>query len=156
MEKFKEYVGECTQEVIDYLKHNLREIDEYECRAASGMPGAKCLQLGFEKSIFIRAIFSGDEPLGVYGVNPVKSFDNMGIAWMLGTDNLPKAGVLLMDKRYIATALEYRPMLYNYVSERNRVSIKWLKRVGFTVGDPVPYGPTKENFCLFHISRKEK
>ena len=41
------------------------------------------------------------------------------------------------------------PCMRNYVDARHKVSIHWLRSMGFSVDSPVPYGPLGSEFCLF-------
>lgn len=68
---------------------------------------------------------------------------------MLGTPLLDtQARVLVRETpRYIGAMLEVFPHLLNFVHAQNRTSVHWLRRLGFTLHDAVPYG---SQGALFH------
>ena len=41
------------------------------------------------------------------------------------------------------------PCMRNYVDAKHKVSIRWLRSMGFSVNPPAPYGPLGSEFCLF-------
>jgi len=63
----------------------------------------------------------------------------VGAPWLLGTD--------AVERNYVAFlrgSVEWRDQLLrdystlrNFVDERNRVSIRWLRWLGFTISDPI-------------------
>jgi hypothetical protein len=47
--------------------------------------------------------------------------------------------------------LEVFPHLFNLVDARNKKSIRWLKRAGFLVHEPIVHGPHDMLFHPFEI-----
>lgn len=88
------------------------------------------------------------------GVAPVSLVGGIGSPWLLGTTVLDRRGGVLtrVCLGYRDLALGLYPALVNYVDARNTTSIRWLKRLGFSVADqPVPYGPRGTLFYRFEL-----
>ena len=51
--------------------------------------------------------------------------------------------------------LEQYPVLVNYVSVDNELSIKWLKYLGAKFYDPSPYGKEGKMFMRFEFRRED-
>ncbi|WP_420997595.1 hypothetical protein ACKI2N_012340 [Cupriavidus sp. 30B13] len=64
--------------------------------------------------------------------------------WMMGTTDMERrpGALTKVGIRYLAIMKGCYPRLANYVDARNAKSIRWLKRLGFTVhARTVPMGP---------------
>ena len=58
-------------------------------------------------------------------------------------------------RRFVSEMVERYGYLENYCDARYVQSLNWLRRIGFTVGEPVPYGPSGNLFCKLSIQGKE-
>lgn len=89
----------------------------------------------------------------VMGVGPVSLLGGIGSPWLLGTAEIEKnAGAFIRRTMpYIQLMLKAYPHLVNHVDARNTRSVRWLKRVGFTMHAPVPYGPYQMPFHPFEM-----
>jgi len=87
----------------------------------------------------------------VFGV--AETQPGQGSPWMMGTPLLDDHQRVLAKQTpiYVARMLATFPHLVNFVHVENDVSIRWLKRIGFTVHDPVPYGAPGEMFHPFEM-----
>ena len=72
---------------------------------------------------------------------------------MLGTPLLDQhARVLVrLTPVYIGRMLGAFPHLLNYVHAGNTTSVRWLRRLGFTLAEPQPYGARGELFHQFEM-----
>lgn len=94
--------------------------------------------------------------LWVFGLVPVSMSSDRAVGWLLGTNAMTDYhDVLARGARvYIRQALlEYRE-LFNYVDARNKWSLTWLKRLGFTIDPPEKYGVEDRMFHKFYIERE--
>lgn len=93
------------------------------------------------------------ELVAVYGVSPVSLMSDTGALWLLGTPRMERnAKAVFRDaQRYIAFVRERYPRIVNYVDARNGPSIRWLRRLGFTIDPPAPYGVAGLPFHRFHM-----
>lgn len=87
------------------------------------------------------------------GVTPVNMVTGVGCPWLLGSDYITKYAGAFMKRSliYIPIMLEAYPHLFNYVDARNRNAVRWLKRAGFTLHEPVPHGPYSMSFHPFEM-----
>lgn len=92
-----------------------------------------------------------DQVACVIGVSPLEG--RTGSPWMLGTPLLDQHSRVLVRKtpEYIARMLRVYPHLLNYVHARNSTSVRWLRRLGFTLAEPQPYGARGELFHQFEM-----
>lgn len=109
------------------------------------------------------AIEVSDQPVSVtekgvvicmFGAAPVGNSRaaHAGSPWLLGSDRVAHyARPLIEDgRRYVEALQRQYPLLFNYVDARNRLSMKWLNHLGFTLADePVPFGINREPFYYF-------
>lgn len=142
---------------VHALANRLREIDLREIAAFSGSGPLKALSRGLKCSdICLVAETRDGDPLVMFGVAPLSMATNSGVPWLLGTDqalDYPRE-FLVWGKRYAQAMAERYDSLMNYVHTENRVSIRWLKAIGFTVEDEtVIVGKAREPFHRFHLER---
>lgn len=126
-------IAECNALGITDLEHGLRW-----CHAVS----------------FLSWTGTADGKVGaIFGVGPLSILGGQGSPWLLGTNLIDKnAGAFIRRSMpYIQRMLEAFPHLTNHVDARNTRSIKWLKRVGFTVHPAVPHGPYRMPFHPFEM-----
>jgi len=92
-----------------------------------------------------------DQVACVLGVSPLEG--DTGSPWMLGTPLLDQhARVLVrLTPVYIERMLGVFPHLLNYVHAGNTTSVRWLRRLGFTLAEPQPYGARGELFHQFEM-----
>lgn len=90
--------------------------------------------------------------LGGAAPGPQGLLGSHGVPWMLASEAMARRGGALTAtaRRYLALMHVRYPFLANYVDARHMASIRWLKRLGFTVVDrPMPAGPYGMPFHSF-------
>jgi hypothetical protein len=94
-------------------------------------------------------------PVCMFGVTPHGA--DAGVPWMVtarGMESLSAQKRLLTASRAEFDAMKARySMLFNVVDERNDAAKRWLAWLGFTLSDPVSYGPLGLPFRLFQWSK---
>lgn len=156
METPSSYIKVSVQEDVDALKDNLREIDLFECKSVSGNTGAEALQNCLDNSLVCYTIFINEKQVAMFGMTSTDK-KHFGVIWLLGSDDTRKATNILVKhaKDIIEELLALRPILFNYVSVKNKTSIKWLKAIGFSVDmAPITYGIAGEKFYLFYKKKE--
>lgn len=90
-------------------------------------------------------------PFCVFGVGVATALSSVGSPWLLGTDDLPRhAEAFLRGSRaFVGHARNEYSRLENYVDARNAVAVRWLRWLGFTVEEAVPFGPDRLPFHKF-------
>lgn len=136
------------------LGARLREADVQEVKAACGMDGAQALTLAVEQSSRADAWLSGGKLVMISGLSEMAGAPNVGVVWMLASqdvDRMPRC--LLHGKReYVKELLEGRDVLMNFVDNRNIKAQRWLIWLGFTMGEPEPFGIEGLPFRPFWLS----
>ena len=121
----------------------MRKADRDEVFAASGRSDvASVLREAVNASPLSVAVEFDGGLLCIGGAARRSLLSDAGIPWMLGTHELDRHGRLFMlhGQRCVNELLEHFGRLENYVDARNHKSIRWLRRMGFQIHDPVPYG----------------
>lgn len=132
---------------------NLRPADLAECQAY----GRPDISAGIESSVRRSALcWTGlidGELAAILGVAPLNMLTGMGSPWMLGTPVLDRHQRVLIKQtpEYIARMLKAFPHLVNFVHAKNATSVRWLRRLGFTLHAAQPFGPMGEPFHLFEM-----
>ncbi|MEE9598140.1 MAG: hypothetical protein V3V96_15320 [Acidiferrobacterales bacterium] len=143
------------QEHASYLAEHMRQEDVDECWAACRYTPEQAVKVSVDGTPNPITILRDGEVVGIYGVGKQTLLGGLGIPWMLRTD-LPVGHTrkFYRSMRKMVDDMNTRAdYLLNYVDVRNRTSVSWLSRVGFTLHDPVPYGPDE---LLFHPFTWEK
>lgn len=132
---------------------NLRSADLAECQAYGHADLAASLEANVRRSLLCWTGLVDGELAAILGVAPVNVLGGLGSPWMLGTPVLDRHQRVLVRStpEYIARMLKAFPHLVNFVHARNTTSVRWLKRLGFTLHEAVPYGPLGELFHPFEM-----
>lgn len=136
------------------LAINLRAADAREIRAYGHqqevMPAL--IDSALRSTLCWTATIDG-EVAAILGCTPLSLLSGQGSPWMMGTPVLDRHSRILVRHTpgYIARMLAVFPHLVNYVHAENATSIRWLRRLGFTVYPPVPYGAPGEIFHPFEL-----
>lgn len=138
------------------LATHLRDDDRRELAAArgEGTPVAGLIVRAVHQSSHCwTAANDDDDAIAVFGVAPISMLGGLGSPWLLATDEAfrhPRA-LVTEGRRYLAIMRTLYPRMVNHVDARNLRSIRWLKRLGFTVHPATPYGLAGEPFHKFEI-----
>jgi len=117
------------------LAPRLRLADRSECMAALGMSPEAVLPLLVQQGNYVWAgVDEVGEVFGLFGVDPVKGMDSLGIVWMVTTDDIFKhrRNLLKLAPKWLDRLHKVRPLLGNHIDARNTTHIHWLKRMGFS------------------------
>lgn len=142
-----------TTELVTYIAENMRDEDRDEVWASDNYTPLEAMMTGWKLSDYCVIISVNGEPCVMIGLLQRDILTGRGIPWMLGTDGSVKyrSKFLSVVPGIMKQMLSICPNLYNYVHVKNKVSIRWLKRIGFTLCDPAPYGCDGELFHKFYI-----
>lgn len=147
---------EPNEPLIHYIARNMRKADADEVWASDRATPFDALLQGWKDSYRSVIVAVDGEPCVMIGLVKRSLVTGVGIPWMLGTE-----GAIKYKKRFVSEVpaiidemLYHCPTLYNYVHCENKVSIRWLKRIGFKFDDPEPYGKGGELFQRFYLERQ--
>jgi len=111
------------------------------------------LALSIDRSAMCGTWFHQDRPIALFGIVPISVATDTASPWLIGTNELSrcKASFLRETQRWIAEWRRQYSVLSNHVDAEYAQSIRWLKRSGFTVYPPEPYGALGKPFCRFEM-----
>ena len=118
----------------------LRKADIDEIYAMTGLPPEVAVAFSIANTERGFAVELDNKVVAIFGVS-------QGIIWLVGTDEITKHPVIFyrLSKKIFTLLKKGYTYLENYVDTRNKLSLKWLKWLGFTV-EP----PQKINNGIFH------
>lgn len=141
-----------TPDRIRYIAEHLRRGDCRELAVTSPGEDVHAILAESARSSRWAVVAAVDgRPAVLYGVAPSGHDPQVGVPWMLATDDLLRIRrefvalcrneVRLMEQRFAVLA--------NEVHRENRVSIRWLEWLGFTVDRTKPRGPGGQMFAFW-------
>lgn len=138
-----------TDEMIKYIADNMRAADALEVWEMSGQTPIVSIEKGLKLSRYSSVALVNGIPCAVFGLVIVDILTGTGVPWLLGTDYAVKHRRVFLEncKQGLDQMLQTCPNLFNYVHAENKISVRWLKYMGFTIEDPVPMG---RNGAMFH------
>jgi hypothetical protein len=137
----------------ELLAANMRESDRAELHAVGHTDLERVVRSSVSRSLLCWSAFADDELCCIIGVSPLSILTGMGSPWMLGTPVLDRHSRVLVRRtpEYIGRMLNAFPHLVNFVHAHNHTSVRWLRRLGFTLHEARPYGALGEPFHFFEM-----
>lgn len=144
-----------TDEMVRKIASDMRQSDLEEVWASHRWTPLQAMLKSVEVSDYSTAIVIDGELCGIFGLRVDSYLSGRGLPWMLTSNNMInyKRDFILKTRPVIDQMMEVVPYLENYVHAKNKLSIRWLKWVGFTVEQPEPVGYNGELFHKFHITK---
>lgn len=141
-----------TPELARAVARDARQADIDELWASARVTPLEAVNKGLEWSTAFVALADG-EPLCAFGIVPFSALSASGAPWMVGTNKLEFHAVRFIKHCRLDLAKFFGEWsrLFNVVDARNVTAIRWLKWLGFTVSEPIPYGPFGLPFCPFFM-----
>lgn len=137
------------------LAPRLRPADLGEIAALRGSAApADVLREGIERSSQAWAAIRHGRVQVLFGVVPVALLGGVGAPWMLASDEIERdARHFVWCSRQIVPMLATGySVLENWVWAEHAKAVKWLGRLGFELGEPMPIG---QNGAMFRRFRME-
>lgn len=140
----------------DALTLELRRADRDEVEAMSGRNPRAVLVESVEKSAKAWAGLADGRLVCLFGVVPLTLIGITGTPWLLGSPEVCAFSrqFLRRNRAYVAEMLADFPRLANAVDARNAVSIRWLRWLGFQMGEPAIMGVARVPFIPFEMSAR--
>lgn len=137
----------------EHLGAHLRPADAREVRAYGHADPVRACQRSVACSVLCWSAFINGELAAILGCAPLSLVSGIGSPWMLGTPVLDAHARVLVRTTpgYIAKMLQAFPHLVNHVHTENVTSVRWLRRLGFTVHAAQPFGALGEPFHPFEM-----
>jgi hypothetical protein len=143
-----------TREHAEELAPTLRAEDVAEVQACGYVDGRHALLMALERSSAAWAALLDGKVGALFGVSVGPGIED-DLIWLLAGAVFAKHPRPFMRraKKILEQLLDYHPSLGNFIDARHAESLRWVKWLGFTVGEAVPYGPAG---LLFHPARIER
>lgn len=150
---------EPTEDLIRIVAENMRQDDIEEVWASHRSLPFDALMTSWKLSNLSSIVEINGELCAMFGVRKMDVLSGRGVPWMLSTNHLVVPAnareFLKGTKSIVAEMLDACPLLQNYVYTKNRLSIRWLKWIGFTIEAAEPAGKGGELFHRFHMTKAE-
>lgn len=144
-----------TREDAFYVADRLREADRAEV-AALGFSPREAVEWSRQLSDFTWVGMIEGERAMLFGCGCRLTSETAEV-WALGTDacTATPREMLFYGRKLLTYILDIYPSLENYCDARYAAAHRWLRKLGFTVGEPEPHGVKGEKFCKISISKGE-
>jgi hypothetical protein len=142
-----------NRNTINYIADNMRAADALEVWEMSKHTPLQSIEEGLRLSNFSSIAVVNGTPCAVLGLAVVDILTGTGIPWLLGTDYAVENRKVFIKncKQGLGQMLQICPNLFNYVHADNKVSVLWLRYMGFKIEDPLPTGVGGALFHKFSI-----
>ena len=144
-------IVEATEAHLEEAAANLRQADRDELWASFHLTPLEAIKTAQSETTF--ASLADGKVLCIYGTWRPAATSLKGVPWMLSTNELPKHYRYFArgSKGYINYLKEHFLRLENYVDARNKLAVRWLGWLGFTVEPPTLFGAEQLPFHRFHM-----
>lgn len=136
----------------DLLAPVLRDADLREIQATMHGEPADLIRLSIQMSPrFRKTVFADGDIALIFGVGSGSLLSDTGSPWLLGSELIeqhPKT-FLRHSKKFVPKMKRGFRFLENQVAADNRLSIAWLKWLGFTIEKEKPWGVKNLMFRRF-------
>lgn len=145
-----------TRDLIEIIASDMRQADADEVWASHNHSPLESLLVGEKTSECSLIVTVNGEPCVMIGLVKRDILSGTGTPWLLGTNKSLKykRHFIKQVPDIIDDMFTVCSKLVNYVHVDNKVSIRWLKWIGFIIDDPAPYGCEGELFHKFHLERE--
>ena len=139
---------------VDELAQRMRRADVAELHALGEINVNEVVAAGVRDSVHSWACAVDGRLLFLAGVAPLRAHllcENIGVPWLLGTDEMTRHArkLIRLQAPYIALMLKTFPRLVNLVHADNAQSVRWIKSLGFDLQAARPHGPFGAPFRVF-------
>lgn len=142
--------------IIDALPEHadqlvLRQADRIEVAATTVLPPVEALRQSIAHSPrYCKAGFADGELACIFGVGS-GLLSTSGCPWLLGSDLIARhpAAFIRRCGPYLDAMTQGFGYLENWVHADNRIAIRWLRWLGFTLDPAAPWGIKGEPFHHF-------
>lgn len=137
------------------LAPRLRPRDIAEIEASSGRPALDVLAESINRALWSEALIVDGCVEALGGLGTLSMMFGPGVPWLVGSNrmNERKRWFLMQSRRQVDRMLASYDQLVNFVDARNGPAILFLRWLGFTLDEPVPWGHAGLPFHRFHMER---
>ncbi|AJI85334.1 hypothetical protein CH54_1402 [Yersinia rochesterensis] len=142
-----------TPEHAAALLPRVRQADADEFYAAALMSPDEVIRRSMSASTICFAGLVDGEVIALFGVVPASILTGFGVPWLVATESMERYQVTFLRhcRPVVRHMLSVYPRLENFIDARNYTAKIWLRWLGFTIDDPIPYGALKLPFHHFEL-----
>lgn len=121
---------------IPPIAENMRAPDAEEARAM-GHSATSALSVGLKGSVDCYTAMLNDRPVAMMGLMPKSIIEGEGYPWFLGTEEVYHNGkaMLALGPKVVRLWRDSLPCLSGLVAVTNARAIRYIRRLGFEVGE---------------------
>ena len=142
-----------TAEDVKIVEASLRDADRKEALAVGVSPEAMVRICAELSDTAITGVINGEVAM-VLGVRE-RVYDGSAEIWALSTAVCFSAPLAMVKvgRKVVQSFLKEYNMLENHCHAEYKSSLRWLKLMGFNIGEPEPYRDKGAMFCHVWIER---
>lgn len=142
-----------TETDVEYLIENVRPEDVAELDALNGNTIRSALEDTPDLLNTSQVWIVDERPVAIFGVTRCNGPLSVGVIWLLATGEFQKytRKFARYCKEVFEQMIDGYGYLYNYVHAENKISIEWLKWLGFEINEGQPLGHKGAIFHKFEL-----
>jgi hypothetical protein len=131
---------------VPLVAARMRQADRDEVWASGRFTPEEALRASLAASEFARTAFVDGDPLAMFGL---ATSDGVAVPWLLTTDAVCRYPLSFWkaSKAILRELREGYPTMAQFIDARHVSALSWARRLGFAVGEPVPFGVAGRRFC---------
>ena len=135
----------------EYIAANIRQIDRKEIYYFGTLQPLPAIRMTAANAVAAWTVLVDDVPAMMFGINRRSHLSQVGVPWLLATDEVEKHPMRFAyaSKVYFDRMVRAFPKMENHVLAENKVTIRWLKWLGFDMEEPAPFGAFQAHFRRF-------
>lgn len=144
-----------TEEHIMELVDNIRDEEREEIYASDGVSPQEAISSCLSRSYTATAFNKDNTLLGIFGCGRHSLLSSVASPWLLTTKFAPyhPRELITWPKVFIKKWSNENDILVNFVDARYEQSVRWAKKMGFTVYPAEPHGFLQLPFHRIEIRR---
>lgn len=142
-----------TEDDVEYMINNARPEDVAEIEALDGSTVREAFDEIPDLLTNSKIWEVEGNPVAIFGVTPMQGPMSIGVIWLIATDAFHKYTTKFAKycKEVFKDLIKNYNYVFNYIHADNKVSIEWLKWLGFKIHDGQPIGHQGAIFHKFEM-----
>ena len=141
-DKLRIEIVDLLPEHAEFVAANIRQVDRKEIYYYGTLQPLPAIRMTTAFAVASWTALIDDVPVAIFGINRRSVLSQVGVPWLLATDGIAQAPMAVAheSKKYFERMERAFPKMENRVLAENKVTIRWLKWLGFDMEEPAPFG----------------